>query len=217
MDTKRYWKKHNKKFAYAKFVWHKLQTQKLSKKSIRFITAISFVLIGLFLSANVAAAEDNRIPKTPPAILYHSPESDATQVPVNGVISVVWDRPMQPDTNFTVTGPEGFVTGVFLYEPDSYTVTFMPDENFSPDTRYGVLVAGQADMNGQVQQEAYQWNFNTVTPTSVSIVSFGKLDNTPEQNWLWSYWPWLMGTISLMSLSGFLFVWNRRRLAALVD
>jgi hypothetical protein len=70
-------------------------------------------------------------------------------------------------------------------------------------------------MNRQVQQDAYQWNFNTVTPTSVSIVSFGPSDAAP--NWLWTSWPWLMGIISILSLVGFLFVWNRRRLAALAN
>jgi hypothetical protein len=118
---------------------------------------------------------------------------------------------MQPDTNFMVTGPEGFIQGAFLYDRDTYTVTFLPENDFTPDTRYGVLVAGQVDIDGQVQQTTYQWNFDTVTPTSVSIVSFGSTDDNPGQSWWWFSWPWLMATISFLSLAGFLFVWNRRR------
>jgi hypothetical protein len=215
VDTKRYWNKKDNPFARVRFVWRKLQPQATKGKAILFLAAITLLLIGLFFSADLASAEDNRIPKEPPAILHHSPDVNEAQVPINGVISVVWDRPMQPDTNFAVTGPEGFITGTFLYEPETLTVMFLPDKNLAPDTRYGVLVAGQTDMNRQVQQDAYQWNFNTVTPTSVSIVSFGPSDAAP--NWLWTSWPWLMGIISILSLVGFLFVWNRRRLAALAN
>jgi hypothetical protein len=113
-----------------------------------------------------------------------------------------------------VTGPEGFVQGEFRYDVDTYTVTFVPQNDLVPETRYGVLVAGQVDMEGQVQQTTYQWNFGTVTPTSVSIVSFGSTDDNPGQGWWWVSWPWLMAVISLFSLGGFLFVWNRRRLKA---
>ena len=194
------------------FVWQLWEVSPIIGK-----LAVGFIIFGLFLHGvlfptRVAAAEAGRVPKEPPAILAHSPEADATQVPVNSAISVVWDRPMQPDTYFSVTGPEGFVRGVFFYDPDIYTVTFSPDENLAPDTRYGVLVAGQIDTDGQVQQVPYQWNFSTVAPTSVSIVSFGSPAGNPLPDWLWASWPWLMVLISIFSLTGFMAIWGRRRL-----
>jgi len=213
VDTIRNWTERNKRNG-ASVVWHFREVSTFIRKFAIGFFVFSVFLPGLLFSAETAFAEESRIPKEPPTILSHTPETDATQVPVNGVISVVWDRPMHPDTNFTVTGPEGFVTGAFLYDPDTYTVTFLPDEDLTPDTRYGVLVTGQVDMDGQIQQTTYQWNFNTVTPTSVSIVSFGSPEKTPLQNWLWSSWPWLMLAISVLSLAGFLVIWGRRRLTS---
>jgi hypothetical protein len=215
VDTKRYWTERKSLIALTFVVLLALKTAILDRKSTKIFGAISLSLIGLLLFGGTALAEDNRIPKEPPVILAHTPDIDATQIPINSVIAVVWDRPMQPDTNFMVTGPEGFVQGEFRYDDNTYTVTFVPQSDLVPDTRYGVLVAGQIDIEEQVQQTTYQWNFSTVTPTSVSIASFGSNDNNPGQSWWWTSWPWLMAVISLFSLAGFLFIWNRRRLNVL--
>jgi hypothetical protein len=88
-------------------------------------------------------------------------------------------------------------------------VTFIPDQNFAPDTRYGVLVAGQIDLEGNVQEEPLQWNFDTVTPTSVSLVTLSS-DQNSQGHWWWSAWLWLMVLISVLSLAGFLVLWGNR-------
>jgi hypothetical protein len=178
----------------------------------RLFYIISLLVVWVVVFAGVGRGEDGRVPTEPPKVVSHTPDINAQQVPVNGVVSVVWDRPMRPDTDFTVTGPEGFVDGAFRYDPESFTVTFRPEQNLIPDRRYGVLVAGQVDLEGQVQQEAYLWNFNTVTPTSVSIVSFSTTDEGLGQSWWWLSWPSLMAAVSILSLAGFLTVWGRRRL-----
>jgi hypothetical protein len=171
----------------------------------------------IFFVGSASAGNDKPAPHEPPTVVSHTPAVNEIQAPINGVVSVVWDRPMQPDTNFTVTGPEGFIPGAFWYDSSSYTVTFLPAYDFMPDTRYGVLVAGQIDINGQVQQAPYQWNFDTVAPPSVTIITFGTDNQSAWQNWWWSSWPWLMAAISIFSLIGFLIIWNHRRLKALSD
>ncbi len=186
-------------------------TKKRHSRPYRLLYIICLLLVWLVVFAGVGTAEDGRVPTEPPQILSHTPDIDAVQVPINGAISVVWDRPMQPDTDFTVTGPEGFLDGAFLYDPDTFTVTFLPEQNLIPDTRYGILVAGQVDIEGRVQQETYQWNFNTVTPTSVSIVSFDGRDEGLGQSWWWLSWPMLMGVVSILSLAGFWTIWSRRQ------
>jgi hypothetical protein len=167
------------------------------------------LLLLLLASAGTALANGSHIPIEAPVVLSYTPEADAVQFPVNGVITVVWDRPMLSDTNFRVTGPEGFVPGSFFYNPNVYTVTFIPDQNFAPDTRYGVLVAGQIDLEGNVQEEPLQWNFDTVTPTSVSLVTLSS-DQNSQGHWWWSAWLWLMVLISVLSLAGFLVLWGNR-------
>jgi hypothetical protein len=109
------------------------------------------LLLLLLASAGTALADGSHIPIEAPVVLSYTPEADAVQFPVNGVITVVWDRPMLSDTNFRVTGPEGFVPGSFFYNPNVYTVTFIPDQNFAPDTRYGVLVAGNVHVSVQIE------------------------------------------------------------------
>lgn len=186
-------------------------------KNIKFIDRASLLalfLAGFLIFVGTVSADGKGIIEEPPTVFSHTPELEATHVPVEVVITVVWDRPMRPNTNFAVTGPEGFVQGTFRYDEETYTVTFQPHENLTPDTRYGVLVAGQVDANGLIQEEPYQWHFNTVAPTSVSIVSFDSADENSLQNWLWSSWPWLMVIISTLSLVGFLGIWGRRRLTS---
>ena len=167
--------------------------------------------VAFFILSGTTLAEDNSVPPRPPEILYHVPEIDAGQVPVNGAITVVWDRPMHPETNFKVSGPEGFLDGAFLYDPETYTVSFIPEQNLLPDTRYGVTVVGQVDIGGQVQQETYHWNFNTVSPTSVSLVSLNSAEEGLERSWWWPIWPALMVLVSFLSLGGFFILWSRRR------
>ena len=174
-----------------------------------FLLSVLFAF--LFVLAGSATAEGKPEPASPPTVVSHMPERNASLVPVNGAISVVWDRPMHPETNFKITGPEGFLSGVFFYDPETYTVSFIPEDNLKPDTRYGVLVAGQIDATGQVQQETYQWNFDTVSPTSVSLVYFGSGEEGLEQNWWWLSWPALMAVVSILSLSGVVIIWGRRR------
>jgi hypothetical protein len=183
-----------------------------NRKHIDRFSLLGLFLVGFLVFAGTVSADDKGIIEEPPTVFSHTPETDTTQVSVDVVIAVVWDRPMQPDTNFTVTGPEGFVQGTFRYDQESYTVTFLPDEDLTPDTRYGVLVAGQVDADGLIQEEPYQWHFSTVTPTSVSIVSFDSADENTLQSWLWASWPWLMAVVSIVSLVGFLGIWGRRRL-----
>lgn len=183
----------------------------------RLIYFVGLLLVWLLVFAGVGTTEDGRVPNEPPKILAHKPVLDAEQVPVNGEISVVWNRPMQPNTSFAVTGPEGFIAGTFTYEPINYTVTFSPLENLSPDTRYGVMVAGQIDLEGHVQQTPYHWNFSTVTPTSVSLVSLSSGDEGLGQSWWWLSWPSLMAVVSIFSLAGFMAIWGRRRSTTLAE
>lgn len=210
MDNVRNWTQRKSIIVKAFVVWRTHKAALLDRKTTRLLRIIGPLLVGLLLSAGMASAEVNRFPEEPPIVLSHTPDMDAVQVPVDVVISVVWDRPMQPDTNFNVTGPDGIVSGLFRYYHDTNTITFLPDADLAPETRYTVLIVSQVALNGQMQQQTYQWTFETVTPTSVSIVSIGSANEDPGQSWWWSSWPWLMATISLLSLAGFLLIWSRR-------
>jgi len=164
-------------------------------------TGCAFALIALtWLPVGAMSQSDS------PIVLSHSPAADAIQVPVDKVITVAWSQPMAAGTDFVVTGPMGFVGGTFAYDKLSYSVSFAPDNELEPAARYGVVVAGQTDAAGRVQNEVVQWSFDTVAPTSVLLAEFDAKP-TVRQAWWWTAWPWLMVLISAVSLTGFFRVW----------
>lgn len=166
------------------------------------------LVLAAVLALSLAAARPASASGIGPEVISFSPAADASQVSVDAVVSVTWDRPMAPQSDFVVTSPAGFVNGTFSYDPQTFTVTFTPDEFLRPDTRYDALVTGQIDAQGRWQQEMVQWNFTTVVPTSVSLTDFSPADT--GSNWWWTSWPWLMLLISAASLAGLIRVWRRR-------
>lgn len=176
----------------------------------RFIvTLVATLLVWLFLAPSLAAPLMALADGSSPYLVAFSPAAEATGVPIDSPVSVTWSQPMRPDSHFAVTGPEGFVAGQFAYNPATYTVTFRPASWWRPNTRYGALVAGAVGAAGEVQGAPVQWNFTTVGPTSVDLVT---LSARPGVNnaWWWTAWPWLMVLVSAGSLAGFWLV-NRRR------
>lgn len=152
---------------------------------------------------NSLARADEPTTELPPRVLSHSPEADASQVPLDTAIAVTWSKPMSPGASFFVLGPYGFVDGAYSYDPSSYTVTFVPGAQLRPSTRYGVLVIGQTDAMGQRQRDPVEWSFRTVEPLPAQLSEFGQEDGIAE-NWLWSAWPWLMLLVAVVFLAGFI-------------
>ena len=152
----------------------------------------------------------NRVQATDaaPTIVDHAPKAFDSGVPLYSEISVTWSQPMSVDSSFIVSGPEGSVTGDFTYDPDSFTVRFTPGSRLDPETRYEVTVENQVDVTGRSQLNAIQWTFHTVAPTKVSIAQFSSKHNI-KQNWWWTAWPSMMILVSLISLVGFIVIWEK--------
>lgn len=142
-------------------------------------------------------------------VVAFAPGVDAVGVPVNAVVSVRWNQPMNPNATFVVSGPSGVVEGEFAVHQQGLQVTFTPSVFLEPATRYDVLIANQRDAEGRVQKDPVHWSFQTVSPTSVSLTEFTAKPSA-RQAWWWTAWPWLMLLISTFSLIGFVRVWGRR-------
>ena len=103
-----------------------------------------------------------------PIVVSHSPADGATDVSLDTTISVIWSVPMEPDTDFVVTGPGGTVNGAFTYDSGSQTVTFTPDVNLLAGTAYDVMIAGAVSVgvpggDSGIQQAPKSFSFTTIT------------------------------------------------------
>ena len=107
---------------------------------------------------------------TPPTVVSHTPAAGATDVPLDAAVSATWSQVMNPSTVFSVDGPDGAVNGTFALDASGFTVTFTPDVPFDAGTTYEVLISGQVDANGVVQQIPVAFSFTTVPRTLESIV-----------------------------------------------
>jgi hypothetical protein len=97
-----------------------------------------------------------------PIVTAFTPADGATGVPTDTQISVIWSQSMAADTDFSITSPNGPVSGVFTYDDAPWTVTFTPAEPLDPATIYAVSVQDQVDIANDVQQVPTSWLFQTV-------------------------------------------------------
>jgi hypothetical protein len=101
-----------------------------------------------------------------PIVTDFSPADGAVDVPFDTAVTVTWSIPMAADTSFVVEGPDGTLTGTFLYDQVTQTVTFIPDAGLAPGTTYTITVSGAISVgvpggDTGVQQAPVVWSFST--------------------------------------------------------
>ena len=175
----------------------------------RNLINVFLLLVFLITSYSVSFAADRA-----PFVANHKPRESEIGVRLDASVSITWSQPMASDTEFVVNGPDGPLEGKFDYDPESYTVSFTPVIDLTQATHYSVLIQGQVDAVGRVQEEQFQWSFDTVAPTSVTLAQFSAKPDL-RQSWWWSAWPSMMILISVLSLVGFILVWEKRPLSRL--
>jgi parallel beta-helix repeat protein len=109
---------------------------------------------------------------TPPTISSVSPEDDATDVPIDTVISATFNEAMDSstvnETSFTLEGST--VTGAVTYDPVTYTATFTPDADLDYNHEYtATLSTTITDLAGNPLVEPCTWSFTT-KPTKLQKV-----------------------------------------------
>jgi hypothetical protein len=97
-----------------------------------------------------------------PIVVGVSPADGSIGVPVTTTIQVTWSVSMTTSADFTITGPTGPVSGAFSYDGPSQTVTFTPAESLTPGGEYSMLVSGEVNALGGVQQVPYSWSFRVM-------------------------------------------------------
>jgi hypothetical protein len=142
-----------------------------------------------------------------PLVVSANPADGASNVAVDSAIRVTWSQAMQPDTDFTVLGPNGVLSGTFVYDAATYTVVFTPNVYLEHTASYTVTVANEVDANGTLQQTPAEWSFNTYVPTAVTIAAF---DAVPRVTIVETV-VWLASLVVILVCSFSLAILLRRR------
>jgi glycosidase len=97
-----------------------------------------------------------------PLIVSHTPQTAATDVALDTLITVTWSAAMDEATDFVVTGPSGEAAGSFSLDATGTILTFTPAAPLAKGTMYTVEVTGEVDAGGNVQQVPASWSFTTI-------------------------------------------------------
>lgn len=104
---------------------------------------------------------------TAPLISSVSPAENAIDVPVDSVIKVYFNEPMDPasitaDTFKVNRGTSGDVTGTIDYDSETFIATFTPSQPFSAGTAYKVMIKSDVtDVAGNPLGSNKQWWITT--------------------------------------------------------
>ena len=136
----------------------------------------------------------------PPAIVSVTPAADQDGVSLDSSIRIQFSDALDPSTvnssTFTLSSGSTTLTSSVGFDPASNTVTITPSGVFAPGSQYTVTVSNQvADPAGTPLAAASQWSFTTQTvtsangtvsavsgvdPTTLTVVSYGGQENTPD-------------------------------------
>ncbi|MDC4204873.1 MAG: Ig-like domain-containing protein [Candidatus Manganitrophus sp.] len=98
-----------------------------------------------------------------------TPTDNATHVPVATLISVTFNKPIEPTSlkpDSLVVVDEEKLEGIIAYEPVTQTVTFLPKSPLAYEERYTVILKeGIEDRAGNRLLTAESWSFTTEGPT----------------------------------------------------
>ena len=105
-----------------------------------------------------------------PVVLSTVPDNEATNVPLDQVITVTFNEEVDPETinedTFTVDGATSVAGTV---SASGATATFTPSADLEPNTTYtGMVTTSVKDPMGNALQENYVWTFTTIPEVTLS-------------------------------------------------
>ncbi|SMO71235.1 Ig-like domain-containing protein [Gracilimonas mengyeensis] len=104
-----------------------------------------------------------------PIVESTSPSDGASDVQTDAMVTVTFEEEINPETfdqeAFSLTSPNGEVSGTISYNEETQTVNFTPDSPLATGTNYtGTVDNTVEDPLGNQMLEEYVWNFTTETP-----------------------------------------------------
>ena len=148
----------------------------MSKRSVGsrcFLTAVLTAVLVVTLTG--CGRETINVPDTtPPYVLSTVPAQGAPGVALNTPISATFSKAVASSTvsasTFTVSGPNGPITGAVALSGN--TATFTPASTLTQDTAYtATITTGVKDLAGNALVQNYVWHFEIVEVPSVVSTS----------------------------------------------
>jgi len=153
-------------------------------KQKNLVVTIAIALVSLISSC--AKDDFQEIPGLCPQVIATNPVNSALETPLNQVITVTFNKPIDPTTltlsTFQVVSasssllPAVTVAGGIGYS--GVQATFTPTTNLTPNTTYiATLSTAVKDLNGNALQENYVWTFSTSAVLQPLVISTSPTTN----------------------------------------
>jgi len=152
----------------------------MKMKIVKLLTLGVVALFALF-----TACKKDTFVETPglvcPEVLRTSPISNATNVPLDSVITVTFSQEMDPRTMiwgvFTLKDAND-ILGVVTYDNSSATLIFTPNAPLPPNTTFiGKVTTEAKDPRGNRLQEDYVWTFSTGATLAPKVITTSPVDS----------------------------------------
>jgi hypothetical protein len=117
------------------------------------------------------------VDSTAPAVEALSPPENATSVPINALIQVAFDQPIDRTVPLVVALTPA-VTGTTTVSADNLRLIFTPSANLAPSTTYTVSVTGVRDSSNNLATVP-DWSFTTVA-SALPDTTTGTIVVTPS-------------------------------------
>lgn len=149
-------------------------------RTIKLLTLGATALIVL-----IAGCKKDTFEETPglcPEVSSTSPLRDETNVPLIKVITVTFNKEMDPRTMvwgvFTLRIASADVQGNISYDNTNATLSFVPTDPLSPNTTYTGKVTTEAkDPRGNALQADYIWTFSTGSTLAPVVIQTDPVHN----------------------------------------
>jgi hypothetical protein len=138
---------------------------------LKTLLPITALLLGVFISGCKKKEEPTPSSSTAPTVVSNDPTTNATNIPINGKISVNFSEELDASSvkseNFIVQSGINTVAGVVLYA--NKTATFIPAIYLSVNTTYNVTISGVKNTDGVSLVKTYTWSFTTGVVTDATL------------------------------------------------
>ena len=132
--------------------------------------------IGLFslLFVFLSCGSPKQFSADAPIVISVYPAASVEGVPIDARVSVIFDRDMDPasidSSSFSLSSPEGAVTGAITYDASSRTAYFTPAALLAASTIYtAALSTAVKSSQGAQMNLPYQWHFTTALTPPTTI------------------------------------------------
>ena len=142
------------------------------------IPGIALIAVLLILGCGGGSTGDgNGNNNTYPQVLYCYPDDGNTDIPINCIVTIIFDRAIDTDS----------IVDAFVIQPDApgncnwsngnTKLEYTPSDYLQPNTKYTVMITTLAkDAEGNPLEESFSWSFTTgaiidITPPTVGPVS----------------------------------------------